>query len=97
MITRPPNEQVFSRVAIDYIEKKPRTALGNRYALMIIDQTSRYTTADSSPTATAEDTVRIVTDCLLNEWGFPDEIVCDNGRHFTGRPFRRFCEKNGIN
>ena len=54
MITRPPNKQVFSRVAIDYIEKKPRTALGNRYALMIIDQTSRYTTADSSPTATAE-------------------------------------------
>ena len=90
-------DRVFERVAIDYIQKTAQTKSGNQYALVMVDQTSRYVIAAASKTARADDTIRLVQDHLFSEWGIPAEIVCDNGTHFTAKKFQKFCEDHGIN
>ena len=90
-------DRVFERVAIDYIQKTSSpTKSGNQYALVMVDQTSRYVIAAASKTARAEDTIRLVQDHLFSEWGIPAEIVCDNGTHFKAKKFQKFCEEHGI-
>ncbi|MFI5419433.1 MAG: RNase H-like domain-containing protein [Nitrososphaerales archaeon] len=99
MVIKPAPTKSFYRVGIDYVEKRedqPLTDQGNRYALVIVDHASRYSTAGASKTATCEDSIQLVDELLFQEWGVPAQIVCDNGKHFAGQEFKDFCKKNGI-
>ena len=96
MVNKPAPERIFSRVALDYIERRPPTKAGNQFALVMIDQTSRYVIAAPTPTQRADDTIRLVEEYLLAEWGTPSEFVCDNGTHFRNKKFHKFCHDLGI-
>ncbi|MFI5421175.1 MAG: DDE-type integrase/transposase/recombinase, partial [Nitrososphaerales archaeon] len=96
MVNKDTPNRVFQRIAIDYIEKRQPTKRGNRYALVMIDQTSRYVVAAPSRKARAVDTIRLVEENLFAEWGIPRQIICDNGSHFKNKNFQNFCEEHGI-
>ena len=68
--------------------------MGHMY-LIIIDAHSKWLEIMPATTATAQGTVKRMREVFATH-GLPDEIVTDNGTHFTGIEFQQFMAQNGI-
>ena len=91
-----PSSQVFSRCAIDFIGPLPMTDRGNRHALTIIDQTSRFVMCIPCVNNTCEDAIEAIKNNLLYVHGWPKAFVADNGGAFIGFEFTTFCQAECI-
>ena len=63
--------------------------------LIIVDAHSKWLEILPTTAATSQATVRKMREVFATH-GLPDEIVTDNGTHFTGTEFQRFMTQNGI-
>ena len=68
--------------------------IGHMY-LIIVDAHSKWLEILPTTAATSQATVRKMREVFATH-GLPDEIVTDNGTHFTGTEFQRFMAQNGI-
>lgn len=91
-----PSGQVFSRCAIDFIGPLPTTTRGNRHALTIIDQTSRFVMCIPCINNTCGDAIEAIRNNLLYVQGWPKAFVADNGGAFIGFEFTTFCQAECI-
>ena len=68
--------------------------IGHMY-LIIVDAHSKWLEILPTTAATSQATVKKMREVFVTH-GLPDEIVTDNGTHFTGTEFQRFMTQNGI-
>jgi len=91
----PATERPFKRICIDYAGPFKQSARGNTYFLTIVDDFSRFLKLFPVRDCTAATTIRCLQDLFANE-GLPEEIMSDNGTHFTSNSMVMFLQENNI-
>ena len=96
MQTASPDEYgIFHRWGLDYIADLPTSALGNKYALVVIDYYSKWIEVIPVPDLSAATTARIFLMHIISRYGVPAEVISDNGSSFIG-DFTDFCNRRNI-
>jgi hypothetical protein len=83
------------RVGIDLIENMPRSVKGNTYALVLVDYSTRLPEVIPLPTKDAE-TVAAALITMFVRWGYPKEVLMDQGSQFMSAFFNDLFYKGGI-
>lgn len=81
--------RVWQRVHIDFFEKF------NHYFMILVDSYSRWLEVHLIASTSAFNTIDILRK-ICSTFGFPEEIVSDNGPPFNGENYRKFCMSHGI-
>ena len=82
----------MERVHIDFLGPLPKTAKGNEYVLMMVDQFTKWVECIPLPNQSAETTARAVVDSFFSRFGMPLEIFSDQGRNFESKLFSEVCK-----
>jgi len=85
----------FQRIAMDFAGPFPETKNGNRYFLVIVDHFSKFVKVFPVHDCTMENAIRGLKKTIFEE-GVPEEILTDQGTHFTGGSFQNFLKGNQI-
>ncbi|XP_058821394.1 uncharacterized protein K02A2.6-like [Topomyia yanbarensis] len=80
----------WKKIAIDFTEVP-----GGHHLLVITDYFSRYIEIVIMASMTAKNTIVKLRE-IFARFGYPTEIVCDNGQPFSSEDFSKFCFSNGI-
>ena len=79
----------WQRVHIDYAEYQ------GKYFFVAVDAHSKWPEIFATTKTTTEKTISILRH-LFSSYGFPEEIVSDNGPQFTSDQFADFLRQNGV-
>lgn len=80
----------WRKIAIDFME-----VLNGIHLLVAVDYHSRFPEIEIMTSTTANLTIfRLRT--IFSRYGFPEEIVCDNGPPFQSEEFKDYCTSNDI-
>lgn len=82
----------LERVHLDFLGPLPRTARGNEYILMIVDQFTKWVECLPLPSQTAEQTAKAFVDQFVARFGCPLQIFTDRGSNFESSLFAEICE-----
>ncbi|UYV77866.1 K02A2.6-like [Cordylochernes scorpioides] len=86
----------FERIAIDVAGPFPKSDLGNKYILVIMDYFTKWPVAVPIPDQEAS----TVSEALLQDWvclfGVPRILHSDQGRNFESNIFQELCRRLGI-
>ena len=70
----------------------PKTHSGNEFILMIVDQFSKWVEYIPLPQQTAELTAHAAVNEFFTRFGFPFEMLTDQGRNFESKLFTQICK-----
>jgi hypothetical protein len=90
-----PVQEAMYRVGIDLIENMPRSTKGNTFALVLVDYATRFPDVLPLPAKDAE-TVASGLITMFVRWGYPKEVLSDQGSQFMSRLFDDLFYKAGI-
>jgi hypothetical protein len=79
----------WERIHIDYAQK------GGQDFLILVDSHSKWLEVEHMKSTTSQATIRILRK-LFASYGFPNELVSDNGPQFTSDEFKLFLKNNGV-
>ena len=82
----------LERVHLDFLGPLPKTARGNEYVLMIVDQFTKWVECLPLPSQTAEQTAAALVDQFIARFGCPLQIFTDRGSNFESNLFTEVCE-----
>jgi len=83
-------EQPWQRIHIDFMGK-----FMSNYFLVIVDAHSKWLEVFIMNNITTLSTINVLR-TLFARYGFPEQIVSDNGTQFCSTEFADYCERNGI-
>ena len=87
--------KVFARVGADLSGPLPATIEGYRYLLTVVDHLSGYADALPIPDKRAI-TVWKAMEAIFARFGYPEELITDNGTEFTAEEIRQKYRERGI-
>lgn len=98
---RPPPEQPWEEVTMDFITKLPQSqdGLGNKFdtILVMVDRLTKYMHAvPCKETYTAENIGQLIHDRLIRYHGKPKVFITDRDKWFTSNYWRTFVAEMGI-
>ena len=82
----------LERVHIDFLGPLPKTDRGNEHILMIVDQFTKWVECIPLPNQTAEMTAQAIIRDFFTRFGYPFQILSDQGRNFESKLFSALCE-----
>ena len=82
----------MEKVHIDFMGPLPKTPRGNEHILVIIDQFTKWVEAIPLPSQDAETTAKAAVNEFFTRFGFPLQLVSDQGRNFMSTLFREVCK-----
>lgn len=94
-LSMPPTSRPFERISIDYAGPMKRTRKGNVYFLTVVDDFSRYLKIFPVSSANGETTIKCLKQVFMEE-GVAEEVVSDNGTHFTSVAVEEFLSSHGV-
>ena len=77
----------MERVHLDFLGPLPKTARGNEYVLMMVDQFTKWVECVPLPSQTAEVTAKAAVDQFFSRFGCPFQVFTDQGRNFESKLF----------
>ena len=89
-----PRMEAFERWGVDFVEMK-RAASGKRILLTAIDYCTSQGLAKPVDSESAEEVITFLED-LINHYGKPSSLVCDNGRAFISTDLQNWAKLRGI-
>ena len=95
LITVPPMDEPFSRIAIDIVGPLIRSEQGNRYILVACGYGTKYPEATPLKTIDAETDAYALVD-MFSRTGIPREILSDQGSNFMYALKQNLCSMLGI-
>lgn len=82
----------MEKVHIDFIGPLPKSKKGNEHILVISDNFTKWSECIPVPNQSAELTARTTVNEFCTRFGFPSEIITDQGRNFDGQLFAAMCK-----
>ena len=82
----------LERVHLDFLGPLPKTERGNEHVLMIVDQFTKWVECIPLPSQSAEMTAQAVVNDFFSRFGYPFQIMSDQGRNFKSKLFAALCE-----
>ena len=89
MITDTPSKP-FIKVAMDFVGPKAVTETGHKWILIVQCALSKFCILVPTREATAEEVARRPTDRLICNFGTPEIIFSDQGKHFMNSLLKEF-------
>ena len=90
LVSIPPMDVPFRRIAIDFVGPLPLTERKNRYILVIVDCATRYPEAVALRSQDAETVVESLME-IFSRVGFPEELLSDQGSNFKSSLMVEVC------
>jgi hypothetical protein len=87
--------ELFYRVVLDTAGPLPKTKLGNKYILVIIDHYSKWCEAKAMADHGAKITTKFLEDDVICRYGVPKFVLTDNGGEWATK-FDVMCNDYGI-
>ena len=82
----------MERVHLDFLGPLPKTAQGNEYILMMVDQFSKWCECIPLASQTAEQTAKGAVNEFFSRFGYPLAIFTDQGRNLESALFQSVCD-----
>ena len=82
----------MERVHLDFLGPLPKTAQGNEYVLVMVDQFTKWVECVPLNTQTAAETAKAAVDHFFSRFGYPFQVFTDQGRNFESKLFAKLCE-----
>jgi len=86
----------FQRVQMDVLGPLPKTYLGNRFVLVIVDCFTKWVEAFPIRNIKAKTVAEVFVREIISRHGVPSEIHTDQGRNFESKLFLELAELLGI-
>ena len=83
----------WESIALDLMGAYPRSTTGKRFLLVVIDMFSRWVEAFPIASSEAPKLIAILDRELFPRWGYPKQILSDNGKQFVCQQWRNACQK----
>ena len=83
----------MERVHMDVLGPFVKSALGNKYILVMVDQFTKWVDCAAIPEQSAETVAIKFIDYFISPLGIPVEINTDQGSNFESHLFKAFCSK----
>ena len=77
-------------VATDIIGPLPHSKFGNKYLVVCIDITTKWTIAVPTKNVRAETVTDVLYRNVILQWGSPEIILTDNGVQYVSKLFENF-------
>src|SRR5271168_4342126 len=90
-----PVENVFERIALDFVGPLPESHSGNQYIIVATEALTRWPIAQAVPTADAKTAARFLYDQIVLQFGPPETILTDQGTHFLNKTMERLTDYMG--
>lgn len=91
IVTRP-----WEKICIDFTGPMPRSKMGNKYILTVVDSFSKFTVLLPCKNQTAQTTVNLLTKHVFSHFGFPKFVLSDRGQQFRSHIMAEMCTAYGI-
>ena len=82
----------MERVHLDFLGPFPRTARGNEYVLVMVDQFTKWVECIPLPSQTADDTATAAVNKFFSRFGCPFQNFTHQGPNSESKLFRAACE-----
>lgn len=86
----------FERLGIDVLGPLPKSNLGNRYIVIVMDYFTKWPEGFATPDQTAETVSNGLVEQVISRYGVPYFIHSDQGRNFEANVFRNVLSRLGI-
>ena len=90
LISVPPMDEPFARIAMDIVGPLVRSEKGNRFILVVCDYGTKYPVAIPLKTIDAETVANALID-IFSRTGIPREILSDQGSNFMSATIKHLC------
>jgi transposase InsO family protein len=90
-----PPRGVFEKVAMDFVGKIPVSSRGNQYVIVLTDLLSKFTITKAVRDCTSTTASKFLVEDVMMKFGIPNEIITDNGSHFTSSLFEALTNTMG--
>ena len=80
---------------MDVFDPLPRNKAGNKYILVLMDNTYKWPEAYALRNVTTETVVKCLID-MTARVGIPEEVLTENGSNFVSKTMREYCTTMGI-
>ena len=90
LISIPPVDEPFARIAMDIVGPLVRSEKGNRFILVVCDYGTKYPEAIPLKTIDAETVANALID-IFSRTGIPREILSDQGSNFMSATIKHLC------
>lgn len=84
-----PPAGVWENIAMDFVGPIIESNHGHKYILVITDLLSRYVIAKATRDNSALEAAKVLVDEVILRYGCPNQLLTDNGSHFTSRLFNQ--------
>ena len=91
-----PPTGVLDNLAMDFVGPIIESAHRNRYILVITDLLSRYVVAKATRDNSALAAAKVLVDEVILRYGCPNQLLTDNGSHFTAELFNQVVSLCGV-
>ena len=85
----------FDRVGVDVLQL-PKTARGNKYAIVFVDYLTKWPEVFAAPDQTALTISKLFVEEIISRHGVPNQLLSDRGPAFLSRLLLSICECMGI-
>ena len=82
----------MEKIHIDFMGPYPLTKKGNRSILVIVDQFTKWIEVIPLPSQTAEVTARAAVNEFFSRFGYPLNLMSDQGTNFESDLFKEMCK-----
>ena len=92
-----PPAGVWENLAMDFVGPiTPTSSSGHRYILVMTDLLSKFVVAKATRDNSALTAAKVLVEDVILKYGKPNQILTDNGRHFTAELFNSITSLCGI-
>jgi transposase InsO family protein len=91
----PAAQRPFQRIAMDFAGPLRTTRKRNKYFLVVVDEFSRFVKIFPTKDCSSSSVVTCFEQVCLEE-GIPEEVLTDNGTHFTAECFEEVLRRLGV-
>ena len=92
-----PPAGVWENLAMDFVGPiTPTASSGHRYILVVTDLLSKFVVAKATRDNSALTAAKVLVEEVVLKYGKPNQILTDNGRHFTAELFNSITSLCGI-
>ena len=91
-----PPEGVWENLAMDFVGPITPSSSGQKYILVITDLLSKYVIAKGTRDNSALSAAKVLVEEVILKFGSPNQILTDNGSHFTADLFNQITSLCGV-
>jgi transposase InsO family protein len=92
-----PPEGVWQNLAMDFVGPiTPASSTGNRYILVVTDLLSKFAVTKATRDNSALTAAKMIVEDVILKYGAPNQLLTDNGTHFTAELFNAIMDKCGV-